>query len=72
MHQEEIRNGSSYMMVYNDYNIFGSLKYKATVYDGVATVVRHEYDDQNRLKNVADDFDYFTHYTYDKTRISRV
>lgn len=40
------------MTVYNDYNIFGSLKYKATVYDGIATIVRHEYDDQNRLKNV--------------------
>ncbi|WP_199925647.1 RHS repeat-associated core domain-containing protein [Paenibacillus bouchesdurhonensis] len=72
LRQEEIRNGSNYMTVYNDYNIFGSLKYKATVYDGVATVVRHEYDDQNRLKNVADAFDYFTHYSYDKTRISRV
>lgn len=70
--QEEQRNGLNYMTVYNDYNIYGSQKYKATVYDGVATVVRHEYDDQNRLKNVADAFDYFTQYTFDKTRISKV
>lgn len=70
--QEETRSGSNYMTVYNDYNIYGSQKYKATVYDGTVTVVRHEFDDQNRLKNVADAFDYFTHYSYDKTRISRV
>lgn len=70
--QEETRSGSNYMTVYNDYNMYGSQTYKATLYDGTATVVRHEYDDQNRLKNVADAFDYFTHYTFDKTRISKV
>ena len=70
--QEEQRNGMNYMTVYNDYNLFGSQNYKATVYDGTVTVVRHEYDDQNRLKNVADAFDYFTNYSYDKTRINQV
>lgn len=70
--QQEVRNGYNYMTLYNDYNIYGSQKYKAILYDGTVSVVRHEYDDQNRLKNVADVSDYFTHYTYDKTRISQV
>ncbi|MGG0825242.1 RHS repeat-associated core domain-containing protein, partial [Paenibacillus turicensis] len=46
--------------------------YKATLYDGTVTVVRHEYNDQNQIKNVADAFDYFTNYSYDKTRINKV
>jgi RHS repeat-associated protein len=70
--KEEMRNGSNYMTVYNDYNVFGSQTYKATLYDGTVTVVRHEYNDQNQIKNVADAFDYFTNYSYDKTRISKV
>ncbi|MBA9088802.1 hypothetical protein FHR92_005337, partial [Fontibacillus solani] len=51
--QQEVRNGYNYMTLYNDYNIYGSQKYKAILYDGTVSVVRHEYDDQNRLKNVA-------------------
>lgn len=70
--QEEQRNGSSVITTYSDYSIYGAQRYKGTIYDGVVTVVRHEYDDQNRLKNIADAFDYFTHYKYDKTRISKV
>ncbi|MFR9708483.1 RHS repeat-associated core domain-containing protein [Paenibacillus sp. MB22_1] len=70
--QEEQRSGSNFMTIYNSYNFYGSQTYKANVYDGVVTIVRHEYDDANRLKNVADAFDYFTHYSYDKTRINRV
>ncbi|MNU95304.1 tRNA nuclease WapA precursor [compost metagenome] len=70
--QEETRNNANFMTVYNDYNMYGSQTYKANVSDGVANIVRHEFDDQNRLKNVSDPFDFFTQYGYDKTRISRV
>lgn len=69
---EEQRNGSNVITTYSDYNIYGAQRYKGAIYDGVVTVVRHEYDDQNRIKNIADAFDYFTHYKYDKTRISKV
>nr|WP_245339154.1 RHS repeat-associated core domain-containing protein [Paenibacillus shirakamiensis] len=70
--QEETRSGATFMTVYNDYNMYGSQTYKANVSDGVVNIVRHEFDDQNKLKNVSDPFDFFTQYGYDKTRISKV
>jgi len=70
--QEETRSGANFLTIYNDYNMYGSQTFKADLYEGIATVVRHDYDNGNRLKNVADAFDYFTNYSYNKTRVSTV